>query len=134
MPPERKGRIPPPQPQEEPWYKAARYVGEQPAATAYFQAQETVYNTESDISAYRMMLEQIWHVAVLGGVPAEATMQQQLEEILYKEGKPAQLPEDVLVYLFERREQQIQQGSWVEHHYRPGKVVDTRKKGKRKKR
>ncbi len=129
--PERqKGRaVPPPpqsvepQPQAEPWYSAARYEAEPPSARAYFQAQETIYQSEDDLSAYRLMLEQIWHVAVLGGAPTEAAMQERIESILYAEGTPTQLPDEVLVYLFERRAEQIQQEPWMEGHYRPGKSI-----------
>ena len=94
--PERqKGRaVPPqppePQPQDEPWYRAARYADEPAAGRAYFQVQETIYQQETDISAYRMMLEQIYHVAVLGGAQAEAALQEQVENILYAEGTPTQ--------------------------------------------
>ncbi len=104
MPPERKGRIPPdPQPQPEPWYRAARYAAEPLSEQAYFKAQETIYQEECDISAYRLMLEQIYHVAVLGGTPAEAGLQQRLETILYQDGTPTQLPDEVLTVLFERK-------------------------------
>src|SRR5919202_1106275 len=134
-----RGRIPPdrpatPEPEPSPWYRAARFASEPPSEHAYFHAQETIFSNECDLSAYRLMLEQIWHVAVLGGAPAEAALQQQLEGILYAEGTPTQLPDTVLTYLADRREQQSKQGSWVEGHYRPGQVVDTRKRGKKRKR
>ncbi len=75
--PERqRGRAVPPPPQSaaasppaEPWYRAARYDAEPPSFRAYVQAQETIFQQECDLSAYRLMLEQIWHVAVLGGIP-----------------------------------------------------------------
>ncbi len=123
-----------PQPQDEPWYRAARYDTEPPSAHAYFQAQETIYQSEHDLSAYRLMLEQIYHVAVLGSAPAEAAIQQQIENILYAEGTPTQLPNEVLIYLFDRRAEQSKQGPWMEGHYRPGKVVEVKKKGKKRKR
>ncbi len=140
--PERqKGRAVPPPPQPaaphppaEPWYRAARYEAEQPAGQAYFQAQETIFQQECNLSAYRLMLEQIYHVAVLGGAPTEAAMQERIEQILYAEGTSTQLPDEVLIYLFEQRSEQSKKSSWVEGHYRPGKVVDIRKKGKKRKR
>ncbi len=125
--PERqKGRaVPPPQPQHEPlpWYRTARYETEPPSQRAYFQAQETIFQSEADLSAYRLLLEQIYHVAVLGGAPAETALQEQIENILYAEGTPTQLPDDVLTMLHERRQQAEQIGPWVEGHYRPGKEV-----------
>src|ERR671933_902680 len=113
------GRTPPPEPAPSPWYRAARFPSEPPSERAYFRAQETIFSAECDLSAYRLMLEHIWHVAVLGGAPAEAALQQQLEGILYAEGTPTQLPEAVLTYLVARREQQGKHGAWVEGHYRP---------------
>src|SRR5919199_2253072 len=127
-------RTPPPEPEPSLWYRAARFPSEPPSERAYFHAQETIYSNECDLSAYRLMLEQIWHVAVLGGAPAEAALQQHLEGILYAEGTPTPLPDTVLTYLADRREQQSKKGSWVEGHYRPGKVVDIQKKGNKRKR
>ncbi len=136
--PERqRGRaVPPPQqspePQAEPWYRAARYDAEPPSARAYFQVQETIFQTENELSAYRLMLEHIWHVAVLGGVSTEAAVQEKIEHILYAEGTPTQLPDDVLTALNERRQQAHQIGPWVEGHYRPGKVVELKKKRRKR--
>ncbi len=104
MPPERKGRIPPPpQAKEESslWYRAARYDAEPPSERAYFAAQPTIFEQECDVSAYRLVLEQIYHVAVLGGAPVEAAFQEHIEAILYAEGTPTQLPNDVLTSLDE---------------------------------
>ncbi len=47
---------------------------------------------------------------------------------------PTQLPEDILTMLDERRKQAQQIGPWVEGHYRPGKRVEVKKKGKKRKR
>ena len=129
MPLERRGRIPPPpEPKAEPWYKAARYDAEESSERAYFKAQETIFQQECDVSVYRLLLKQLWHVAVLGGAPAEAALQQQLERILYAQGTPTQLPEDLLTVLQERRKQAQNIGPWVQGHYRPGKEVRRRKR------
>jgi hypothetical protein len=56
------------------WYRAAQYESEQPAGRAYSQAQETIFTNECDLAAYRMMLEQIWHVAALGGEPGAVSL------------------------------------------------------------
>src|SRR5438477_2645505 len=70
---------------EQPLYsKAARFTGEKPAGRAYFQAQEVIFNdAESELSAYRLMLNAIYHVAVLGEQPSEET-DQTLTRILSK--------------------------------------------------
>jgi hypothetical protein len=57
-------------------------------------------------------------VAVLGEPPPE-DLDQQLQAIL-GQGVPATLPEEILDYLKQRRAAAIQQGQWVEGHYRPG--------------
>jgi hypothetical protein len=63
-----------------------------------------------------------------GGVPTEAAMQERIEQILYAEGTPTQLPDDVLTVLTERRRHAQQIGPWVEGHYRPGKELRRRKR------
>lgn len=110
------------------WYRAARYASEQPSATAYAQAQDTIFHNECDLSAYRMVLDQVWHVAVLGGVPAEVALQERIEQILYAQGTHTTLPDDVLTILDERRQQARQLGPWVEGHHRPGIVFDRKKR------
>lgn len=128
-----RGRIPPeppPKPEADAslWHRAASYKTEGQSNTAYQQAQETIFANECDLSAYRLMLEQIWHVTVLGGAPSEVALQQQLEYILYTEGTPTTLPSDVLDVLNERRTQAAKLGSWVEGHHRPGIVFERRKR------
>ncbi len=135
MSPERRqrGRVPPdrtpqPDPEPSPWYRAARFAGEQPSERAYFQAQDTIYQNDCDLSAYRLLLEDIWHVAVLGGQPTITALQQELERTLYAEGEPTTLPDEILVYLFDRRAEQSTRGPWMEGHYRPGKTVKRRRR------
>jgi hypothetical protein len=78
-----------------------------------------LFNTpDADLSAYRFLLQQIWHVAVLGEPPPEE-MAKKLETA-FARGEPTQLPPDILKALAERREQATKQGTWVERHYRPG--------------
>jgi hypothetical protein len=112
--------------------RAAHYDAEPPSERAYFQAQETIYTSENELSACRLLLEQIYHVAVLDGAPTEAALQEQIEHILYAEGTPTQLPDEVLIYLFDRRAEQSKTGPWMEGHYRPGKAVDVEKKKRKR--
>jgi hypothetical protein len=114
QPPEGK-----PEQEPAPYYKAARFRNEGPARRAYFQAQEILFDTpDADLSAYRFLLEQIWHVAVLGEPPPE-DLAEKLQTALAR-GEPASLPPDILKLLAERREQAAKQAPWVERHYRPG--------------
>lgn len=116
--PERGGHNPEQEPI--PYYQAARFAGEQPAGQAYFQAHEAIYSTpESDLSVYRLQLNQIWHVAIIGDLPPE-DLREKLQTILAA-GEPAHLDPFVLKILKLRRDQANKQGSWVEGHYRPGK-------------
>lgn len=102
-----------------PYHKAARFIGEKPAAKAYFEAQEVIFeDTESDLSAYRLMLNTIYHVAVLGEQPSQET-DEAITQIL-SQGQPATLPKEALAALNARRIEMKQHGSWVEGHYRSG--------------
>ena len=143
MPPEREprrqqGRTPPPaetgrNPEHEPpeYVQAAYFANEHIAGYAYAQAQEAIYTgPPNDLSTYRLILEEQWHVAVLGEPPPEE-LNHQLQEIL-GQGVPATLPDEILDYLRQRRAAAIQQGPWVEGHYRPGlrPQIPRRRKGK----
>jgi hypothetical protein len=109
--------------QQPPYHKAARFAGDKPAAKAYFQAQEVIFNDEkSELSAYRLMLNAVYHVAVLGDQPSAAT-DQAITQIL-SQGKIVTLPSNALAALNARRLEMRQHGEWVEGHYRPGKPLD----------
>ena len=110
------------------WYRAAHYSHEPEAVTAYTAAQDTIFHNECDLSAYRLLLDQIWHVAVLGGVPAEVALQERIETVLYATGTRTELPEDVLAILNERRQQARALGPWVEGHHRPGIIFERKKR------
>jgi hypothetical protein len=102
-----------------PYYHAARFRNERPARHAYFQAQEILFTTpDADLSAYRFLLRQIWHVAVLGEPPPEDLAKKL--QTAFAGGEPTTLPPDILKLLAQRREQANQQAPWVERHYRPG--------------
>jgi hypothetical protein len=105
--PEGESRPPPegkPEREPVPYYQAARFRNERPARRAYFQAQDILFNTpDSDLSAYRFLLQQIWHVAVLGEPPPE-DMAEQLQTV-FARGEPTSLPPDILKLLTQRRRQ-----------------------------
>lgn len=111
------------EPEQPPYSKAARFTGEKPAGRAYFQAQEVIFNDiESDLSAYRLMLNAIYHVAVLGEQPSPRT-DQAISRIL-SQGKIVTLPSEVLGTLNARRLDMKSQGEWIEGHYRPGRRLE----------
>lgn len=100
------------------YYRAARFSGEQTAGRAYFQLQELIYGPECDISVYRFKIKDVFHVAIVGEHPSE-TLDRQLQGALGL-GEAISLDERTLDFLLRRRAQQSSQGSWVEHHHRPG--------------
>lgn len=105
-----------------PYYQAARFAGEQPAGQAYFAAQEALYDEpDCDLSVYRLQIDRISHVVVLGDPPPQE-LEQELQTIL-STGEPASLSPEVLRILRERRARAIKRGLWVERHYRPGKQL-----------
>jgi hypothetical protein len=106
-----------------PYLRAARFAGERPAGQAYFSVQRVIYEApeRTDLSVFRLQLDQLWHVAALGITPP-ATVLHAIEDILAS-GEPVTLPDDVVTVLTERRAQAIRQGSWSERHFRPGQPL-----------
>lgn len=108
---ERRGDLPA-------FHETARFSGEEPAGQAYEQAQEALYSgPANDLSTYRLILDQAWHVTVIGDPPPMG-LREQLDTIL-STGEPATLPDELLRTLQERRRQAIRRGPWTERHVRP---------------
>lgn len=106
---------------EKPFYcEAARFPTKPISGLAYFTIQEITFKAHDqvDLSVYRLQLENLWNVAVLGTLPPEE-VKGQIDYILEK-GEAVTLPEQVINALVERRKQATQLGPWVERHYRPG--------------
>ena len=103
------------------YIEAARFASERQAGRAYFRVQEALYRTECDLSTYRLLLNQVPHVAVLGAPPPE-DLDRTIRKIL-SSGEPATLPAEVIATLVERRAEQIRLGPWVERHHRPGQPL-----------
>jgi hypothetical protein len=106
------------QPEHEPGFytRAARFKDEAASGRAYFQTQEALRINPCDLSTYRLQLRHIWHVAVLGSPPPDE-LAQRIDTILAA-GEAVTLPTDMLEYLKARRAQAMQQGPWVERHFR----------------
>ena len=105
----------------QPYGRAARLPGEQPAGRAYRRAQDAIDRAreEVDLSAYRFHVNRVWHVAVLGEAPP-AELDHRLQQILAA-GAPIELPADILQLPQTRRAQDSQLGGWAEGHWRPGR-------------
>ena len=112
---------PPSDPEREPrpFCLAARFRAEAVAGRSYARAQQAIFAADCDLSAYRFLLDQAWHVAVLGAPPVEE-LTITLTALLTA-GEPVTLPADVVQLLAKRRAEQRRLGPWVEGHYRPGK-------------
>ena len=101
-----------------PYQRASRFAGERPAGRAYTAAQQVIYDApESDLSVFRLQVNQLWYVAALGLVPP-APVLRAIERILDR-GEPADLPTAVWDALRDRRRQATRLGPWVEQHRRP---------------
>lgn len=104
--------------EDTPYVKAAQYRSDEPALLAYKQAQDLIFATDCDLSAYRIRFKDSPHVVVIGTNPLQE-IDQRLGEIL-KSGQQTSLPPDVVNTLVQRRRAAGQLGPWVEGHYRPG--------------
>ena len=100
------------------YIQAACFPSERKAGRAYFRVQDALYRTpDCDLSAYRLLLNRISHVAVLGAPPPEE-LDRTIRRIL-SSGEPTTLPAEVIAALLKRRAEQIRFGPWVERHVRP---------------
>ncbi|HEV2121576.1 MAG TPA: hypothetical protein VGW38_02230, partial [Chloroflexota bacterium] len=89
---------------------------------AYTVAQQVIYEApESDVSVFRLQVNQLWYVAALGLVPP-APVLAAIERIL-DTGEPAELPTEVWQAFHERRRQATRLGPWVTRHHRPGEPL-----------
>ena len=102
----------------ESYYQAARFTGERPAGRAYQRAQQLIYDNPCELSAFRLELNRIWHVAVVGETPT--TELDRRLRLALAGGKVVQLPGDILQLLFERRAQITPHTPWMEGHYTTG--------------
>jgi hypothetical protein len=104
------------------YVQAARFPSERQAGRAYFRVQEALYRrADCDLSAYRLLLNRIPHVTVLGLPPPEE-LDRTIRKILAA-GEPTPLPPEVITTLLERRAEQIRFAPWIERHHRPGQPL-----------
>ncbi len=99
MPSAERGGRNPEQEREDRYYKAARFPGEEPARRVYFKTQDTIFEAreKANLSCYRLQLDTVYHVAVLGERP-HARLERKLEKTLAS-GESVELPEDILEQL-----------------------------------
>ena len=105
------------------YHQTSRYANERPSLKAYAKAQELIYKRpDVDLSTYRLIYQQRWHVSVLGDSPP-VEVDRRVRKIL-ESGEPATLPDEVLKALNHRRLLAKQIQPWVELHHRPGTILD----------
>ena len=103
------------------YYLAARFPNKKAAGIVYNAVQELIYrDADCDLSAYRLQLDTMWHVVVVGEKPSDS-LHVAIEAQLTN-GTLVTLDPDVLFALMVRRGQAIQFGPWVEGHYSPEEV------------
>src|SRR5262249_25065194 len=103
-----------------PYHRAVRFPTESSAAGAYARIEDLLLRRAAvDLSVYRLLLDMLPHVIVLGSPPPER-IEQRLRRALAG-GEEVPLALDVLAILWRRREEARGLGPWVERHHRPGK-------------
>ena len=109
-----------PESEPTPYYKAARFARQRDAWAAYSGLQRTIFDSDCDLSSYRLQLDRVWYVAVLGEPPADDVVTRL--DALLSTGEPSTLPPGVVRVLQARRASAVASGSpWIERHYRPNK-------------
>jgi hypothetical protein len=97
----------------------AAFADDRTAGRVYARVQDAIFTTPCDLSAYRFLLDQVPHVAVLGA-PPPPDLDEALVQLLAA-GTPTTLPSVVQQALIDRRQQMGRRGPWTEGHYRPGR-------------
>src|SRR5215471_19132246 len=99
-----------------PYYQAARFKSKTLAGTVYNKVQDLIFfDIECDLSAYRIKINDTWHVIVLGEKPSDK-LHVEIEAQLTN-GTRVTVDRGVLSELMDRRGEAIRLGPWVEAHY-----------------
>lgn len=107
------------------YYQSSRFAQEHEALDTYEQLQALLLDSpDVDLSTYRFLFNQVSFVAVLGQQPPDEIDAQVIG--LLAAGETAELPDNVLKVLRDRRARVSKQAPWVEGHYRPGKPMGDR--------
>lgn len=107
------------QPEHEPraYVQCAQFSDADSAGQAYAALEQAIFDSQSELSCFRLQLNTTWHAVVLGEPPPRE-LAEELETLL-SQGEAATLPDEVLSYLQRRRAEAIASGSpWTERHYR----------------
>lgn len=107
----------PAEPELSAYLRSARFRDGDSAGRAYTALQRAIFDSESDLSCFRLQLNGTWHTSVLGEPPPD-DLAQQIDAFL-AEGEATTLPGDVTAALRARRALALRSGaSWTERHYR----------------
>lgn len=84
------------------WLLVFRYADMRRAGDAYKVCRDLVFGIDIDASAYRIQLNTVPHVVVIGDGELSPALRQMVERACVY-GTEAELPEDIANVLFERR-------------------------------
>jgi len=97
------------------YLRAAHFRRDAAAKRVYTGVQEAIRNAACDLSVYNLRLNGEPTVVVVGDAPP-ADLDERLRHML-SAGRPAVLPQDVIVMLTERGIEERRKGPWSEGHY-----------------
>jgi len=86
----------------EKWLLAFRYDDMKTAGEAYELCRDLVFGLDIDASAYRIQLNTVPHVVIIGEGPLLPPMRDMFERAC-AQGKAVELPQAIVTALFERR-------------------------------
>ncbi len=101
------------------YLRAVHFRRDAAAKRVYTGVQEAIRNSACDLSVYNLRLNGEPTVVVVGDAPP-AALDERLRRIL-STGRPAVLPQDVIVMLAERGIAERGKAPWSEGHYGTGK-------------
>lgn len=100
-----------------PFHTAARFPNESRAGRAYFRIQELILrNRDVDLSVFRIQLDKIYHVALVGETPPQPVADR-IQRILAS-GEAVTLAANLVRALARRKAQASSIGPWVERDVR----------------
>lgn len=102
---------------------ATEFADEEDAGRAYRRVAAALHGAGCDLSAYRLLLDGVPYVVVVGEPPGERLGERLRLALIC--GHPAELPPAVVATLAARRAERRREGPWVEEHHRPGRRLHT---------
>ena len=109
------------------WLRSYQFADMENAGRAYRKARDIAFGKHVDLSVYRCQIRGTPHVVLIGEPPLPDRLRRQLEEAC-AEGRTVEIPPEISSMLKERRRSTRLPGAFWEANYRPGRVVDLRRR------